>query len=266
VGRDLPPGPLGGGALSTGARIFPKLGRAYERLYALLCGELPGPVRPWHRAWLATVDLHRDLRRVLRALGGRVLDVGCGEQPYRDWFSPGAEYVGIDVEPRAGVAAVIDPGRPWPLESESFDAVICTQVLEHDSAPEHTLAEIERVLRPRGRAVITVPFAYNEHAMPHDYRRWSAVGAERWVGSRLDVVEVRKQGPAGAVIGSLWLNWIEHTVGRSRGLQILRALLLPLWIAYCGLVNLVARGIDSLDQTGALYSNVMVVARKSEGS
>jgi SAM-dependent methyltransferase len=247
----------------SGVRDFlAALGRAYSRAYAWLCGAPPGPLRPWHYKWLATVDLQRDLREVLGTLEGRVLDVGCGQQPYRRWLPDGGEYVGVDVEERPGVSAVIRPGERWPLEDGSFDAVLCTQVLEHDSDPEHTLEEIERVLESGGRAVITVPFAYNEHAMPHDYRRYSAIGAAAAVGSRLEVLEVRKEGLAGSLLGTLWLNWIEHAIGRSRVLQLLRAPLLPLWILYSAMVNLGCRGIDRMDRTGAFYSNVMVVARK----
>jgi len=251
--------------MSRARDLLAALGRAYARAYSWLCGMPPARLRPWHYQWLATVDLQRDLREVLGDVEGRVLDVGCGEQPYRPWLGEGCDYVGVDVTDRPGVSAVIRPGQAWPLEDGSFAAVLCTQVLEHDSDPAHTLAEIERVLAPGGRAVITVPFAYNEHAMPHDYRRYSGVGASAAIGSRLEVVEVRKEGLAGSLLGTLWLNWIEHAIGRSRALQLLRAPLLPVWILYCGLVNLACRGIDLLDRTGAFYSNVMVVARKSEG-
>ena len=41
--------------------------------------------------------------------------------------------------------------------SASFDCVICTEVLEHTRDPAAVLAEIARVLKPSGRAVITVP-------------------------------------------------------------------------------------------------------------
>ncbi len=243
--------------------ILARLRGLYLAVYALACGRPPARMRPLHHKWLASADLQRDLRSVLAGLGGRVLDVGCGEQPYRPWLAPGADYVGVDVADGPGVSAVIRPGESWPFESGSFDAVLCTQVLEHDSSPDHTLGEIERVLAPGGTAVVTVPFAYNEHSMPHDYRRWSAVGAERFVGARLEVREVRREGLVGSLLGCLWLSWIEHQVGRSAGLQLLRALLLPLWILYCGAVNLAARAIDRLDRTGAFYLNVMVIAAKA---
>jgi SAM-dependent methyltransferase len=242
--------------------LFAALRGFYERLYGALCGVPPRPLRPWHYKWLTTVDLQRDLREVSARLEGRVLDVGCGEQPYRSWLTNAGDYVGVDVDAGPGIDAVIRPGEPWPLDDASFDSVLCTQVLEHDSDPRHTLAEIDRVLAPGGTAVVSVPFAYNEHMAPHDYRRWSAAGVTSELSTRFDVVEVRKQGPVGSLLGALWLNWIEHMIGRSRALQLLRALVFPLWILYSAAVNAVARVIDALDPTGAFYLNVLVIARK----
>jgi 2-polyprenyl-3-methyl-5-hydroxy-6-metoxy-1,4-benzoquinol methylase len=43
------------------------------------------------------------------------------------------------------------------LPAASFDRVICTEVLEHTADPAAILAEIRRLLRPGGAAVITVP-------------------------------------------------------------------------------------------------------------
>jgi SAM-dependent methyltransferase len=43
------------------------------------------------------------------------------------------------------------------LPARSFDRIICTEVLEHTTEPELILAEIERLLKPDGWAVITVP-------------------------------------------------------------------------------------------------------------
>lgn len=43
------------------------------------------------------------------------------------------------------------------LSPQSFDRIICTEVLEHTVDPESILSEIARLLRPDGIAVITVP-------------------------------------------------------------------------------------------------------------
>lgn len=54
----------------------------------LIC--VPGIFNGW-----ATYYLYRRLRKILPALGGRVLDVGCGMKPYQGWFGVVQEYVGL---------------------------------------------------------------------------------------------------------------------------------------------------------------------------
>jgi SAM-dependent methyltransferase len=45
-----------------------------------------------------------------------------------------------------------------PLGDETFDCVVCMHVLEHVDDDAAALGEIRRVLRPRGRAILQVPF------------------------------------------------------------------------------------------------------------
>jgi methionine biosynthesis protein MetW len=44
-----------------------------------------------------------------------------------------------------------------PVESESYDIVICTDVLEHTLSPGHPLTEVRRILKNDGVTVISVP-------------------------------------------------------------------------------------------------------------
>ena len=114
---------------------------------------------------------------------GRVLDVGCGTKPYLFLF-PSWEFVGIDVEssgrPAEGkdVDAWFD-GLTIPYASESCDAALCTEVLEHAVDPDRLAAEMWRVLRPDGRLLVTVPFMWGEHEMPFDFRRYGSEGIRR---------------------------------------------------------------------------------------
>src|SRR5205814_177285 len=72
-------------------------------------------------------------------------------------------------------------GRVVPYTDASFDAVICTQVLEHSVDPDALLREMWRVLRPGGRLLITVPFMWGLHETPFDFRRYSSFGLPRAV-------------------------------------------------------------------------------------
>jgi SAM-dependent methyltransferase len=130
--------------------------------------------------------------------GARVLDAGAGDSPYRELFSH-CDYVASDwaasPHPGARQADVIAPLDDLPLDEASFDAVLCTQVLEHVADPLAVLVELRRVLRPGGRLWLTVPLVGELHEEPHDYFRYTPYGlrslAER---AALEVRDVEALG------------------------------------------------------------------------
>jgi SAM-dependent methyltransferase len=60
-----------------------------------------------------------------------------------------------------------------PFKDGSFEAVICTELLEHVQYPETVLHEVSRVLIPGGKIFITVPFMYRIHGDPYDFGRYT---------------------------------------------------------------------------------------------
>lgn len=97
------------------------------------------------------------------------LDVGCGDAGTSGAWINGhtARYVGVDISSSAvekargrGLEAeVIEDASSLPFEDDSFDAAVCSEVLEHLFNPQDALAEIHRVLRPGGRLILSVPNA-----------------------------------------------------------------------------------------------------------
>ena len=117
----------------------------------------------------------------------RILDVGCGH----GWTLAGlkdlgADLVGIDTDPEVLASAratypfleiVESPGGPLPFPDGSFDAVICSDVIEHvgDENKAPLLREIHRVLEPGGTLVLTAPHAgILSWADPMDLKRKAA--------------------------------------------------------------------------------------------
>lgn len=64
-------------------------------------------------------------------------------------------------------------GAQIPIQSGVFDAVICSQMLEHVPEPALILQEIYRVLKPGGCLLATVPFLFRIHGDPYDYNRFT---------------------------------------------------------------------------------------------
>jgi SAM-dependent methyltransferase len=111
------------------------------------------------RAWL--------LARV--ASGDRVLDLGAGSGHFAAALcAAGGHVVALDPSPVAiamarervpGLdAAVLEPGAPFPLPDASVDAVWAGEVLEHVADTAAWLSEVRRVLRARGRLLLSTPY------------------------------------------------------------------------------------------------------------
>ena len=121
---------------------------------------------------------------VLPRLRGRLLDVGCGDQPYRRFVttppSSVVEYVGLDIEGgRYSTPDVTWDGISMPFADSIFDCALMTEVLEHCPAPSALLAEVHRVLGPGSVVFITVPFVWPLHDVPHDEWRYTPYALRR---------------------------------------------------------------------------------------
>lgn len=114
--------------------------------------------------------------------GSSVLDAGAGECVYKKLFSH-CNYKAIDLavgESRWNYANLDYVGslHEMPIEDEAFDAVLCTQVLEHLEWPRESVKEMQRVLKPGGKLYMTVPMAQSEHQIPYDFFRYTSYGLE----------------------------------------------------------------------------------------
>jgi len=98
----------------------------------------------------------------------RILDVGGRLQPYRELLADRSiRYVAIDPI-LDSLTDIVGIGEYLPFRSESFDLTICAQVLTYANNPFLLVAEIYRVLRPRGVLFLSAPAFFPRH---HD-ERW----------------------------------------------------------------------------------------------
>jgi len=100
-----------------------------------------------------------------------VLDVGCGANLiYDETISKlGKQVVGVDftwnflkLAPRNSTVSLVQgDALSLPFQSHTFDAVICSETVEHIPDDSAVVSELARVLRPRGWLFFTAPNLWN---------------------------------------------------------------------------------------------------------
>jgi len=110
--------------------------------------------------------------------GGRVLDAGAGDCPYKHYFDH-ARYESADfcqVDKLYGTIDYVCDLSNIPIGDGVYDLVLLTQVLEHIPEPIKVLTEMHRILKPDSCLWLSVPLFYEEHERPHDYYRYTQYG------------------------------------------------------------------------------------------
>jgi SAM-dependent methyltransferase len=109
--------------------------------------------------------------------GSRVIDVGAGSAPYRALFSHcdyrTQDFAQLDdSQIRHGAYGKIDyvgDATAIPVPDGTFDAVLCSEVLEHHPEPIALVRELGRILAPGGRLILTAPLGSGIHQEPYHF-------------------------------------------------------------------------------------------------
>lgn len=140
--------------------------------------------------------------------GSTIIDIASGNRPYMSLFSH-CKYYSHEFE---GNKNLLDTFRGesdknnvydfygdilnLPIDSESFDYVLCTEVLEHVYNPIEAIKELSRICKKGGKLIITTPFTSGIHQEPyHFYSGFSPyfyhhVAKE----NNLEIEELKSQG------------------------------------------------------------------------
>lgn len=145
------------------------------------------------------------------AAGKILLDAGAGERQYAT-FCRHLKYIAQDfgkyvpAECRKGISEelkwdtsevdIVCDIIDMPLEDNSVDVVLCTEVFEHLKDPIPAVREIARILKPGGKLILTAPFCSLTHMAPYYF---SNGFSEFWYKEHLEAYgfEIRELTPDG---------------------------------------------------------------------
>ena len=185
-----------------------------------------------------------------RGATGEALDVGALRSPYRALLeSRGFTVRMLDLTTELGAdyaGTAEATGRP----DASVDLLLCTQVLEHTRAPWLSMREFQRIVRPGGQVLITVPHVWFYHPHPGDYWRVTQEGIVALCeDAGFRVREVRVQGGSLMAFAQV-VNFLGYGVLGRGGFPLNAAM------------NLLGRAADAAMPNELFSLNVACLAEK----
>ena len=194
------------------------------------------------------------------ATGSQILDVGSGCGPY--WYlRPDCSWVGLDIYPSKPETIVVSQGSTWAFDNCSFDGVLCTQVLEHAFDFKLILSEVERILKPGGVLVISVPFIFPYHGAPEDFHRFSKFAMEK----HLQDFQILMQSQVGnyfETMATLKNLFLEEKLNSRRFSRLLRIIGFPILLLIYSKNNLKALLLRRFDSHSILPTGIILVCKK----
>lgn len=162
---------------------------------------------------------------------GDLLDLGCGNVPLYGIYKDLVDQVTCadwenTVHKNQYLDHQIDLNARIPLESELFDTILMSDVLEHIRNPELLMGEVSRLLRVNGKLILTVPFLYWLHECPYDYFRYTEHALRSFCEHQeLKVLELKAYGGAPEVV----LDIIGKCIRKQKVAKLYSSLALMLY-------------------------------------
>lgn len=196
----------------------------------------------------------------------KILDVGCGTKPYSVLFQK-HDYIGIDIkgDSHINTPATVDKffdGKNIPFDNNEFDLVIFTQVFEHVEYPEKLIKEIHRVLKNEGVLFLTMPFVWNEHEIPHDFRRFTTFGHKQILKqNNFKCISIQPTTGVFGTCGQLISAFLIEGLTKFTTNYVIQKIFIML---FCFPVQLVFFLLDTIFAKRGITLDYIVIAKKYE--
>jgi len=224
--------------------------------------------------------IHYKLKRISPEIKGRWLDIGAGDQPYKKYFAGSDEYLTTNTKRHYHPEEIdyidkyttywIDDGKKLPVPDNSLDGVACFQVLSVIDEPKDFFMEINRVLKPGGRLVLTTDFLYPAWSKEDRYRHTEYSLKQLSELNGFNVESIESFGGFGSTIYKLYMRFMrsfpqiwKRKLTFARCISVLPYLLLLVILPVLSLVGVLIFYFDKNNISNNDFTfNLLLSARK----
>lgn len=199
--------------------------------------------------------LQKGLDKIIPSLNGIVLDLGCGEMPYKNYILSRNKkinkYIGVDIK-KSKYHTKVKPdmywnGRSIKLKNNSVDIVMATELFEHLNNIDEVLTEIIRILKRGGLLFFTTPFIWPLHETPNDQYRYTPYSLiHKLHKNGFKKIKVFKLGDYNASLAQMICIWIPIYKSTINNIFIKKAFSLIEYVILYPLIRLLLKK-DELD-------------------
>jgi SAM-dependent methyltransferase len=212
--------------------------------------------------YIARANLYKHIKKHALKFRGNLIDIGCGDKPYEDLFKNVTKYEGLEISSSVHTLTKADfnyDGTTLPFNNETYDSIFLSEVLEHVFNPDELLKEINRVMSPNAKLLITVPFVWDEHEQPYDFARYSSFGLHHILKKNGFEIEVSEKSCTNIGVLFQLLNGYLYKVTYSWNI----AFRIAIFAILCFPINLIGLILGFLlPNNNDLYLDNIIIATK----
>jgi SAM-dependent methyltransferase len=228
----------------------------------------------FHPHFILKYYVYRDIKQILltHKFSGSVIDIGCGNKPYKDLFTHVFSYKGIDFKtyskneeyhlekPDYFFSSTYNNNFILPFKAQEFTNSVAFQVFEHHPNPHLFIKELTRITKKNGYILLSFPFIGGLHEVPKDFFRYTEFAIIQLAKeNNCKVLEIKKQGSIFSVIIISCIDFLIDFSHRGFFYKTISFFLFPffLFLSYFSLV------LDTVFNSNTIFLNYVVLLKKN---